>query len=348
MAAVWFAILAGLLTGYAVLDGFDLGVGTLSPWVARSEEERHTALSAIGPVWDGNEVWLVAWGGALFLSFPRAYAVALSGFYLPIMIALWLLMGRGVALEFRHHVQDPLWRGACDALFWLSSLLLAFLYGVAVGNVVGGVPFDARGYFQGLFDWMLNPYALAMGLFSLVVLAWHGARYLCLKTAGVVYVRAHHVAASLWAVTALLAVALTVATFAVRPAFLRNFEALPVLLVFPVLAAVGLSLAPRYHKLEADRAAFLCSGAVIVGLLASTAAGLYPDLLPSSLDASRSLTIANAAAPPGALWPALLWMIPAVVLLGVSQSLVYRVFAGRVIPAEHAHLHSTSTQRPPA
>ena len=334
MATVWFAILAWLLIGYAVLDGFDLGVGALSLWVGRSNEERRTALGAIGPVWDGNEVWLVAWGGALFLAFPRLYAVALSGFYLPIMIALWLLMGRGVAIEFGHHVQDPLWQSAWDAVFWLSSLLLAFLYGVAVGNVVGGVPFDARGYFQGLFDWMLNPYALAMGVFSLAVLMWHGARYLCLKTAGVVYVRARRLAAILWMPAVLLAVALTVATFSVRPAFLRNFEAAPGLLVFPALALLGLALSRSFHQRHADGAAFLCSTGVIVGLLAATAAGLYPEVLPSSVDASRSLTVANAAAPTGALRTALLWMIPAVVLLGVSQSLVYRVFAGRVALVE--------------
>ena len=337
MATVWFAIVAGLLIGYAVLDGFDLGVGALSLWVARTDEERRSALAAIGPVWDGNEVWLIASGAALFLAFPRMYAVAFSGFYLPLMITLWLLMGRGVAIEFRHHVQDPLWRGAWDVVFWLSSLLLALLYGVAVGNVVGGVPFDARGYFQGLFEWMLNPYALVMGVFSLVVLAWHGAHYLCLKTEGDVYARAHRLAAALWTLTTILAVVLTAATFAVRPAFLHSFEALPALLVFPALAAAGLVVAPRYHKRQADRAAFLCSAGVIGGLLASTAAGLYPDLLPSSLDPSRGLTVANTASPPGALLIGLLWMIPAVLLLIIYQFLVYRVFAGRVVLAEDAH-----------
>lgn len=337
MATIWFGILAGLLIGYAVLDGFDLGVGAVSLWVARTDEERRTALGAIGPVWDGNEVWLVAWGACLFLAFPRLYAIAFSGFYLPLMIALWLLMGRGVAIEFRHHVQDPLWRGAWDVVFWLSSLLLAVLYGVAAGNVVGGVPFDARGYFQGLFDWMLNPYALLMGLFSLVVLAWHGARYLCLKAEGVLYNRVHRLAGLLWALTALLAVALTAATFAVRPGMFRNFQAVPALLIFPALALVGLALAPRYQGRKADRAAFLCSAGVIVGLLASTAAGLYPEMLPSSLDASRGLTVANAAAPPGALLIALLWMIPGALLIAVYQFAAYRAFAGRVVLGESTH-----------
>jgi cytochrome d ubiquinol oxidase subunit II len=337
MAALWFAILAGLLTGYAVLDGFDLGVGALSLWAARTDEERRVVLNAIGPFWDGNEVWLITWGAALFLSFPRVYAVAFSGFYLPLMFALWLLMGRGVAIEFRHHVQDPLWHGPWDVVFWLTSLLLTFLYGVAAGNVVGGVPLGAQAYFQGLFQWMLNPYAALMGVFSLVILAWHGAHYLCLRAAGDLYTRAHRFALALWALTALLALAVTAGTFAVRPAMLRNFQALPALLVFPAIAAAGLALAPWYRGHRMDRAAFLCSGGVIVGLLASTAAGLYPDLLPSSLDASRSLTVANAAASPGALLPALLWMIPGVFLLAVYQVVMYRVFAGRVKLGDGAH-----------
>lgn len=337
MATLWFAILAGLLIGYAVLDGFDLGVGALYLWVARTDEERRVVLNAIGPVWDGNEVWLISWGAALFLAFPRVYAVAFSGFYLPLMLVLWLLIGRGVAIEFRHHVRHPLWRGPWDVVFWLSSLLLTLLYGVAAGNVVGGVPFDAQGYFQGLFEWMLNPYAALVGLFGLAILAWHGAHYLCLKAEGSLYDRAQHFDLVLWVPTAALAVAVTAATFAVRPALLHNFRALPALLVFPALAVAGLALAPWYRRQRRDGAAFLCSSGVIVGLLASTAAGLYPDLIPSSLDAARSLTVANAAAPRGALLPALLWMIPGVLLLAVYQVVVYRVFAGRVTLQNGAH-----------
>lgn len=337
MATVWFAILAGLLIGYAVLDGFDLGVGALHLWIARTDEERRVGLGAIGPVWDGNEVWLITWGAALFLAFPRVYAVAFSGFYLPLVMALWLLMGRGVAIEFRHHVRDPLWRGAWDVVFSISSLLLAVLYGVAAGNVVGGVPFDARGYFQGLFEWMLNPYALLMGLFSLVVLAWHGARYLCVKADGPLRERARRQAGVLWAVTAALAVALTAATFGVRPALLDNFRTAPGLLAAPAVAVAGLALAPWYHRRREDGRAFLCSGGVIAGLLAATAAGLYPNLLPSSLGGSGSLTVANAAAPPGSLLPALLWMVPGVILLAVYQIAVYRVFRGRVVLGDGAH-----------
>jgi cytochrome d ubiquinol oxidase subunit II len=337
MATVWFGILAALLIGYAVLDGFDLGVGALHLWVARTDEERRAGLGAIGPVWDGNEVWLITWGAALFLAFPRVYAVAFSGFYLPLVIALWLLMGRGVAIEFRHHVRDPLWRGAWDVVFSVSSLLLAVLYGVAAGNVVGGVPFDARGYFQGLFEWMLNPYALLMGLFSLVALSWHGARYLCVKADGPLHERARRQAGLLWAATAVLAAALTAATFGVRPALLHNFRAAPGLLAVPAVAAAGLALAPWYHRRREDGRAFLCSAGVIAGLLAATAAGLYPNLLPSSLGDSGSLTVANAAAPPGSLLPALLWMIPGMILFGVYQIVVYRVFRGRVVLEDGAH-----------
>jgi cytochrome bd ubiquinol oxidase subunit II len=152
MPTVWYVILAGILIGYAILDGFDLGAGMLHLIVARTNRERRMVLQAIGPVWNGNEVWLVVWGGLLFLAFPRVYAVGFSGFYLALVIVLWLLMGRGIGIELRHHLADPLWQQAWDVVFAVSSLLLAFLYGVAVGNVVSGVPLNEEGYFQGLLS----------------------------------------------------------------------------------------------------------------------------------------------------------------------------------------------------
>lgn len=337
MTTIWFVILAGLLIGYAVLDGFDLGVGTLHLWIARTDEERRVTLHAIAPVWDGNEVWLVAWGASLFLAFPRAFAVAFSGFYLPLVFALWLLMGRGIAIEFRHHVVDPLWRGAWDVIFSISSLLLTVLYGVAVGNVVTGVPINDQGYFQGLFEWMLNPYALLMGLFSLVILGVHGAVYLCLKADGALQVRARDFAARLWLVLVALAVAVTLATFAARRQMLQNFEAAPAWLVAPLLAAVFLVLLRRALRRRDDGLAFLSSCGLICALLASTAIGLYPYLLLSGPHPERSLTIANAAAAPAGLFAGALWMIPGVILLAIYQGVVYRTFKGKVVPGTGAH-----------
>jgi cytochrome d ubiquinol oxidase subunit II len=332
MATIWYVILAGLLIGYAILDGFDLGAGALHLLVAHTDAERRTVLAAIGPVWDGNEVWLIAWGGALFLAFPKVYAVGFSGFYLPLMMVLWLLMGRGVAIEFRHHVADPLWRGFWDVIFSVSSLLLAILYGVAVGNVLSGVPLNAQGYFQGLFAWMLNPYALLMGAFSVVILALHGANYLALKTTGTLQERARAERAFLWYLVAGVGVVLTAATFVVHPAMTANFGAVPILLVFPLSAVVALVFMRSFWRHGYDGWSFLCSALVIFALLASTGVALYPYLLPSSPYPSWSLAVGNAAASSTALATALLWMIPGLILLGVYEVFVYRTFRGKIVP----------------
>lgn len=337
MATFWFVILVVLLVAYAILDGFDLGVGALHLAVARTDAERRTALNAIGPVWDANEVWLLGLGVGAFLAFPRAFAVGFSGFYLPLMIVLWLLMGRGIALEFRHHIADPLWQEAWDVVFSVSSLLLALLYGVAVGNVVTGVPIDEHGYFQGLFGWMLNPYALVMGLFSLALLMLHGAHYLCVKTDGPLYERAHRAAGRLWGIVALLAVVLTVATFALRPELLGNYRSHPVWLIAPLIAAWCLGVMRRGYGRRRHDTAFLASAGLIAALLAATAIGAYPYLLRSQPFPERSLTVANAAAASSGLVIAALWLIPGVVLILVYQVVVYRVFAGKVRIDAGAH-----------
>jgi cytochrome d ubiquinol oxidase subunit II len=330
MATFWFVILVVLLVAYAILDGFDLGVGALHLAVARTDAERRTALNAIGPVWDANEVWLLGVGVGAFLAFPRAFAVGFSGFYLPLMIILWLLMGRGIALEFRHHITDPLWQGAWDVVFSVSSLLLALLYGVAVGNVVTGVPIDEHGYFQGLFGWMLNPYALIMGLFSVALLMLHGAYYLCVKTDGPLHQRAHHAAGRLWGIVAALALVLTAATFALRPELLGNYRSHPIWLLAPLVALWCLVMTRRAYRTRRHGVAFLSSGGLIAALLTATAIGAYPYLLRSQPFPERSLTVSNAAAAAGGLLTAAAWLLPGVVLILVYQVVVYRVFAGKV------------------
>jgi cytochrome d ubiquinol oxidase subunit II len=337
MAIFWFVILVVLVVAYAVLDGFDLGVGALHLSVARTDAERRTALNAIGPVWDANEVWLLGLGVGAFLAFPRAFAVGFSGFYLPLMTVLWLLMGRGIALEFRHHITDPLWQGAWDVVFSISSLLLALFYGVAVGNVVMGVPIDARGYFQGLFGWMLNPYALIMGLFSMALLMLHGANYLCVKTDGPLHERAHYAAGQLWGVVAVLAIVLTVATFALRPELLGNYRSHPIWLLAPLIAAWCLLVTRRAHRARRHSAAFLGSSGLIAALLVATAIGAYPYLLRSQPFPERSLTVANAAAATSTLVTATLWLLPGVVLVLLYQVVVYHVFVGKVRVDAGAH-----------
>src|SRR3954451_17669350 len=240
METTWFCFLAVMVTVYVVLDGFDLGVGALHLWIGRTDEEREQATAAIGPVWNGNEGWLIAGGGVLFMAFPAAYASAFSGLYFGLILVLWLLVGRGLALELRHQIDHPLWRSACDAVFCLASAGLALVFGVALGNVVLGVPLNADGYFHlPLFN-ILNGYALLIGVFGLVVLCAHGAAFLALRGAASQAARARRWARGLWWAEAVLFLALIGPTYAVRDEMLTNLTDHPWRLVFPLLAVVSL------------------------------------------------------------------------------------------------------------
>ncbi|HXH28288.1 MAG TPA: cytochrome d ubiquinol oxidase subunit II, partial [Candidatus Polarisedimenticolia bacterium] len=227
LSSCWFALVAAMLAVYVVLDGFDLGTGVIHLCVARSEAERRQVLASIGPVWDGNEAWLIAAAGTLYFAFPTLYASSFSGFYLPLMIVLWLLVLRGAAIELRNHVDSPAWKPLWDVLFCGSSLLLAIVFGAALGNVVRGVPLDAGGFFflplwtddlrpgprGGIVDW----YTLLAGLTALAALTQHGAAWVALKTTGAVRGRAVGLARSAWWATLASTVLLTAATFRVQP-----------------------------------------------------------------------------------------------------------------------------------
>ncbi|PWT92292.1 MAG: cytochrome d ubiquinol oxidase subunit II, partial [Blastocatellia bacterium] len=236
METVWFILVALMLTAYVVLDGFDLGAGIINLLVARNHDERRIVLRAIGPVWDGNEVWLLAAGGALFFAFPMLYASSFSGFYLPLMIVLWLLMMRGVGVELRAHVNDPLWWSFFDFIFSVASLMLAIFFGAAIGNVIRGVPLDAKGYFfeplwtnfrvgqnTGILDW----YSVLTGVLALVTLTVHGAHYIALKTEGELHNRSQRVASIGWWAVVLATVLSLMATLYVRAQVLDNFRLRP-------------------------------------------------------------------------------------------------------------------------
>src|SRR5437667_5424729 len=198
MPTAWFCFLAAMVTVYVVLDGFDLGVGALHLLLGRTDDERDEATEAIGPVWYGNEVWLIASGGVLFMAFPAAYAGAFSGLYFGLILVLWLLVGRGLALELRHQIDNPLWRSACDGVFCLASAGLALVFGVALGNVVRGVPLNPDGYFSLPLFHILNWYALLIGALGLVILAAHGASFLAARTQGALAARAALWSRRLW------------------------------------------------------------------------------------------------------------------------------------------------------
>jgi len=319
-----------MLTAYAVLDGYDLGVGALHLGVARDERERRVVLNAIGPVWNGNEVWLVAAGGMLVVSFPRVYASGFSGFYLALMLVLWLRILRGVSIEFRSQVDNPLWRSLWDSGFWFGSFLLAILLGVALGNVLGGLPIGADGFFPGTFALLLNPYSLLTGVLSLVILCWHGANYFQTKTEGALLDRARRWSGGLWWAAAGLVVVATVATFWVRAGVAASFRAYPIACAFPALVATGLARGFFARSGRGDNAALRSSTLVIVALMGCAACTVYPNLLTSSINPAYSLTVFNAASSAYALRAAFLANMLGILGVIIYSAYVHRAFRGKV------------------
>lgn len=331
MPTAWFIVLSFMLAGYAVLDGFDLGVGALHLFTGRSERSREMAIDAIGPVWNGNEVWLLAAGGSMVVAFPHLYASAFSGFYLALMLVLWLLVLRGLSIEFRHQVHNRLWADAFDVTFAGASILLAVLFGAAVGNVLRGVPLDADGTFQGSFALLLNPFALLCGVLSLVTLSMHGAAFLATKTSGELQARARRLVLPLWVGTIVLLAAVVAASFLVQPGFTANFGRWPWLAAFPLIGVAAAALLPVFNRAGNDARAFLASSALIAGTLASAAAGLYPRLLPAlSGSPHASLDIYNTASATRSQAIALGIYLVGMAIVVVYMVNVYRVWRGRV------------------
>jgi len=339
MQTVWFILIALMLTVYVVLDGFDFGAGILHLYVARADRERRTVLAAIGPVWDGNEVWLLASGGVLVFAFPRAYAAGFSGFYMPLMMVLWLLILRGISIEFRSHEANPLWRSFWDGVFFFSSTLMAIFLGAALGNVIRGVPLDATGYFSGplftnflpgphpgVLDW----YTVLIGVLTLCILAGHGALYLVWKTEGPVRERSRRAAGGAWAVVVVVLLLATAATRLVQPALYDNLGARP--WAWPLLALIPVSLVLVFLWLRQGRelAAFLASAAFLAGMLGATAAGVYPNVLVSSLDPAYNLDVTNAAAGSLGLRIGLVWWVIAIALAIGYFTYLFRSFRGKV------------------
>jgi cytochrome d ubiquinol oxidase subunit II len=242
MGFIWFWLVAVMIVGYVVLDGFDLGVGVLHLFLVRTEAERRATLGSIGPVWDGNEVWLLAGGGTLYFAFPLLYASAFSGFYLPLMIVLWLLVLRGVSVELRNHIDVGVWRALLDGVFGLASALLAVFFGAALANVLRGVPLQADGYFflplwtnwqPGIHPGILDWYTVIGGVLALVALTLHGALWLTVKTSGELAQRARRIVDPLWLLLASVTVISLIATITVRPVGLNNYFDYPFTFVIP-------------------------------------------------------------------------------------------------------------------
>ncbi len=339
METVWFCLVAIMIAMYVVLDGFDLGAGAVHLLVAKTEAERRLVIRSIGPVWDGNEVWLLAAGGTLYFAFPALYASSFSGFYLPLMIVLWLLILRGIAIEFRGQVESTLWPKFWDTVFAGASLLLAVFYGAALGNVVRGVPLDDKGYFfealwtnfrlgtnTGILDW----YTILVGLAALLTLTLHGALWVATKTEGPVHVRAQRLAQGNWWAVLVFTVLLTVVTFRVQPHVPANLSEHRWGYVFPVLALAGLLGIGWFNLRKDDLKSFLASCTYILGMLTSVVFGLYPLVLPASSTPAYSLTIYSAKAGDYGLRVGLVWWIIGMILAAAYSVYVYRHFAGKV------------------
>jgi len=339
MAILWFWIVAVMITAYVVLDGFDLGAGIVHLFIGKTDEERRKIIRAIGPVWDGNEVWLLAAGGTLYFAYPLLYASSFSGFYLPLMMVLWLLMARAIGIEFRAHINEPVWKALFDFSFAAASILLAIFYGAALGNVIRGVPLNAEGYFflplwtnwrvsaqPGILDW----YTVLSGVVALVALAIHGATYIAVKTEAELQWRARRCSILLWPVLLVVTLLSLWGTLTIRPEWLTNYKAFPVAFAIPVLVLASIVAIPYFTKRGDDKKAFLASSAYLVFMLVGGVFAVFPNVLPASTGAQFNLTIANTATTPYAMKVGLVWWSIGMVLALGYFVFVYRMFRGKV------------------
>jgi cytochrome d ubiquinol oxidase subunit II len=346
MLLIWFWLVACMIVAYVVLDGFDLGVGALHLMLARTDEERRLLIRTIGPVWDGNEVWLIAAGGTLYFAFPLLYASGFSGFYLPLMIVLWLLILRGIGVELRMHLDSPVWRGLFDGAFGIASLLLAVFFGAALGNVLRGVPLQRDGYFflplwtdwnvgtqPGILDW----YTVVAGATALVALMLHGSHYIALKTTGEMNLRARRAAALLWPAIALLTAVSLAATLWVRPDLLHTYQRAPALYIIPALVAGSLFSMWNFRRKGNERGAFLSSCSYLILMLVGAAAALYPNLLLSTTDPALNITIFNAHSGEHSLAVGLIWWSIGMVLAVAYFVFLYRMFRGKIAESSSEH-----------
>ena len=330
MGFVWFWLVAVMIVGYVVLDGFDLGVGVLHLFLVRNEAERQATLHSIGPVWDGNEVWLLAGGGTLYFAFPLLYASAFSGFYLPLMIVLWLLVLRGISVELRNHIDVGVWRTLLDGLFGIASGLLAIFYGAALANVIRGVPLRPDGYFflplwtnwkpgsvPGILDW----YTVIGGLVALVALTLHGALWLTIKVSGDLEQRARRIVSPLWNGLLALTIVSLATTIGVRPQTLNNYYRYPFTFIVPVGVVASLIAIRVWNRRGQAVKAFLASCVYLFFMLAGACWGLYPTLLPATGNSGLDITLDRAMSGPHTLAVGLVWW-----LFGMALAVGYVVF----------------------
>jgi cytochrome d ubiquinol oxidase subunit II len=331
----WFAIFVLLLTGYAILDGFDLGVGMLHLFT-KKDEDRRIMLNAIGPVWDGNEVWFVTAGGALFAGFPDIYATLLSAFYVPVMILLGGIIFRATAIEFRSKQPMAWWRWSWDVLFSLGSLTISLALGIILGNLIRGIAVDENKEFIGTFNDLLNPYAFLVGFLTVSLFLMHGSIYLLMKTEGLLHDKIRKMAQSCIILFIILYAVTTMGTLIYMPHMIEEFRNRPYFFIIALMNLLAVANIPREINLGRDARAFASSCFNIMCLLALYAIGTYPNVIPAINNPENSLTIYNSAS--SVLTLKILFIVAFIGMpLVISYTtVVYYIFRGKV------KLHSTS------
>jgi cytochrome bd ubiquinol oxidase subunit II len=339
MIALWYGILAFMLTTYIVLDGRNFGAGILHWIVTRNQAERRQVIAAIGPLWSWHEVWLVGTGGVMVMAFPRLMAASFSGCYLALFLILWCVLLRGISIEVRGHLGDRLWQQFWDAVFVFSNVLLAVLFGAALGNIARGVPLTAEGTFYlpfftnfgihgnvGLLDW----YTVPMALFCVLILTAHGATYLTMKTEGAVHERSEKLARRLWLGVIPAFLLITLLTWAVRPELLQGILFRPVAWLTLVICGVSAYAIYAGISQQRERLALVGSSFLLFGLLATGAAALFPVMLFSTTDPAGRLTAADCAAPDASLIIGTAWWFPALILAFGYLYVIQRHYSGKV------------------
>ena len=330
---IWFILVGVLIIGYAILDGFDLGVGIIHLFTKKDEEKRIN-FNAIGPVWDGNEVWLLTGGGALFAAFPIVYATVFSGFYIAFMLLLMALILRAVSFEFRKYVESPRAKSWWDLAFGIGSLIPALLYGVAIGNVMRGLPVELiNGKVSSSISFLglLNPYSILIGVLSLVLFMMHGAVYLTLKSEGEQQEKMINLVNKTWIILVILYVLATLSTFFVAPYLFNGILKNILFWVLFIVMFASLVYIPLSVRSKKFGMTFLSSSVLIAMMILLFALSLFPLLVPSSIDIANSLTIYNASSTPRTLQTMLIIALIGMPLVIIYTIFIYRTFKGKVI-----------------
>jgi cytochrome d ubiquinol oxidase subunit II len=326
---IWFLLVGALLSGYAILDGFDLGVGALH-LLTKSDKDRRLSINSIGPVWDGNEVWLITAGGALFAAFPDVYATVFSGFYSAFMLLLFVLIFRAVAIEFRSKQESKRWRAAWDKAFSISSIVIALLMGVALGNIVTGIPLAQNKEFIGSFISLLNPFALLVGITTVSLFMMHGAIYLVMKTEEELQTQVRGWVNNTIIFFVICFVTTTMATLIYYPQMVNHFKEMPALFLIAILNMLAIANIPREIYKGNEFRAFFSSAASIALLMVLFAIGIFPNLVLSNPNPEYSLTIYNAASSQKTLMIMLIMAIIGIPFVLAYTIVIHKVFKGKV------------------